>query len=741
MKLLFSFLLLLFFKISFSQTLIEGRVSDNKKRAVVAATINIKGSYDGTISDSSGYYSFETLETGKHTVVVSSVGFTAVEMEVDISGKKMLLNVILKETLNELQAVVVNAGAFAAGDNKRASTVLNTLDILTVGGGNGDITTAVKTLPGAQQVGETEGLFVRGGEGFETKQFIDGTMVDHPYFSGSPNVATRGRFNPALFKETVFSAGGYSALYGQALSSALILETVDMPDKTEASVGVSPLFVSAGYQNVNRKKNFSWGVHYTYTNVKLYFDIVKQSQEYFRPPEFHNLESNFRWRTRNGIVKFYSLLGKSNLGVKRADIDSLDLRNVFEIENTNWYNNLSWRENWGNGWKTTLGFGFSYNNDNIKGSLENALGNKVILTGLPWEAKHFSFKKNETLLQIKPVVEKKLDALNVIRFGAELWASYDKPVFNDSAYQLNDQLTAAFAESDIYLSNDVAVKMGARYEYSSLLKEGNISPRLALAWQLNKSSQLSAAYGTFYQKPENKYLYYQPTIDYLRSAHYILNYQRKMAGRLGRIEAFYKQYSQLIKFNGTNHFSNYGDGYAHGVELFWRDKKSIRNFDYWISYSYLNTERNYLNFPDAMTPNFAAAHTVSVVLKRFFLPIKTGVNITYSYATGRPYYDIRNNATTTNYYINDEGRTTPFSNLGISLNYVPSAGNPNAKRFLVVVASVTNVLGYDQIYNYQYSFNGKYKEAIRPPAPRFFFLGVFINWGIDRTQETIDANL
>lgn len=741
MKQLFTLLTLLVFKVSLSQTTIDGKISDNKGRPVIAASVNIKGSYDGTISDSSGNYSFETFETGKQIIVVTSVGYNTVETEVVIANKRTTVNVILKEKRNELQAVVVTAGAFAAGDGKRASTVLNTLDILTVGGGNADITTAVKTLPGAQQVGESEGLFVRGGEGYETKQFIDGTMVDHPYFSGSPNVATRGRFNPALFRETVFAAGGYSALYGQALSSALILETVDMPEKTEASIGVSPLFLSAGYQSVSRKKNFSWGMHYAYTNVKLYFELVKQRQEYFQSPEFHNLETNFRWRTKNGIIKFYSLLGKSKLGVKDSDIDSLDLKNVFAIENFNWYNNISWRENWGGGWKTSLGLGFSYNSDRMCGALETPQGNKVLLPGMPWESKNFTLNKTETLVQIKPVIEKKLDALNVFRLGGELWIASDKPVFNDSAYPLRDHLAAAFAETDIYLNNDVALKIGGRYEYSSLLKKGNVAPRVALAWQFNKVHQLSAAYGIFYQKPENKYLYFRQPLGFMKSTHYILNYQRKLAGRIARIEAFYKQYNHLIRQTNFTGYNNGGDGYAQGVELFWRDKKSVRNFDYWISYSYLDTKRDYLNFPYSIHPNFAAAHTLSVVLKRFFLPIKTGFNFTYSFATGRPYYDIRYNTATAQYDIADEGRTTPFSNLGFSLNYVPSAGNPKAKTFLVLVASVSNVLGHDQVYNYQYSYNGKYREPIKPPAPRFFFIGLFVNWGIDRTQEIIDSNL
>ena len=57
--------------------------------------------------------------------------------------------------------------------------VLDPIDIVTTASANGDITGALKTLPGAQQVGESEGLFVRGGTATETKTFIDGTLVNN----------------------------------------------------------------------------------------------------------------------------------------------------------------------------------------------------------------------------------------------------------------------------------------------------------------------------------------------------------------------------------------------------------------------------------------------------------------------------------------------------------------------------------------------------------------------------------
>ena len=56
---------------------------------------------------------------------------------------------------------------------------------------------------------------------------------------------TLGRFSPFLFKGTMFSTGGYSAEYGQALSSALVLNTSDVEGSTVTGISVSSVFVGA----------------------------------------------------------------------------------------------------------------------------------------------------------------------------------------------------------------------------------------------------------------------------------------------------------------------------------------------------------------------------------------------------------------------------------------------------------------------------------------------------------------
>ena len=97
---------------------------------------------------------------------------------------------------------------------------------------------ALSTLPGTQKIGETEGLFVRGGSASETKTVIDEMVVENPFFSSVPDIPSRGRFSPMLFKGTFFSTGGYSAQYGQALSSVLVLKTQDLAPKTQTAISL-----------------------------------------------------------------------------------------------------------------------------------------------------------------------------------------------------------------------------------------------------------------------------------------------------------------------------------------------------------------------------------------------------------------------------------------------------------------------------------------------------------------------
>jgi len=730
-----------------AQVTIKGVIKDNKAKPVSGVSISIKDSYDGGTSDSTGKYSFNTTEKGEQLLVISSIGYKTIEQKVNLATVVVTIDVTIKEEISELTAVILSAGTFEASDRKKAAAVLDPIDIVTTASANGDITGALKTLPGAQQIGESEGLFVRGGTAAETKTFIDGTLVNNFFFSSVPNIAQFGRFSPFLFKGTVFSTGGYSALYGQALSSALILESIDLPEQSSANLGITVLSGSAGYQNLAKDKKSSWGFSYSYTDLSLAFAIIKQRQDFSKVPTTHNLDANFRIKTsKTGILKYYGYFSSNKLAFTTNSIDSLGYLDKFAIGNKNSYHNLSWKENLGKGWKINTGISYSNNKDDVNSNMQNQSKQDVLLGNL--EFKKFGVDTKGGYFNAKAVLEKRLKGLSAIRFGTEYNYGNDKSIYQAYNGQrfldtIKGYINAVFAEADVYATNALAVKGGFRIEYSSLLNKTNIAPRFSVAYKLGKGSQASVAYGIFYQDPERRYLPSSVALNFMKATHYIIQYQKVANGQSFRTEIFYKKYDNLVKTGIVNFrngaINNNGFGDAKGIEFFWRDKKTIKDLDYWISYSYLDTKRDFLNFPFAIAPNFAAKHTSSVVVKRFVQKIKTNVNFAYNYASGRPYYNIGIDGN--NNKFTDRGTIPDFHNVSFSLNYLPAIGKKNAKSFPVYVFQVSNVFNIKQTYGYNYSYNGYRKEAITPTSRVFVFIGAFISFGVDRSDEVINSAL
>jgi outer membrane cobalamin receptor len=235
------------------------------------------------------------------------------------------------------------------------------------------------------------------------------------------------------------------------------------------------------------------------------------------------------------------------------------------------------------------------------------------------------------------------------------------------------------------------------------------------------------AWGKFRQTAKNEWLKLNTSLQGEKADHYILNYQRIENNKTFRVETYYKKYDDLVKVeNGV--VTNNGSGYAKGVELFWRDNESVNNLDYWISYSFLDTKRDYLNFPGKATPGFASKHNFSVVGKYFVVKLKSQLSSTFSYTSGRPY----NNPNET---VFNGSKTPSYQDLSFTWSYLP-------KPYLIVFFSCTNVLGRDNVFGYEYGSTlneqGMYNSrAIRQPAPRFVFLGIFLTLSKDKSVNQL----
>lgn len=694
-----------------AQTTLTGRVQDATGQPVIGANIYLKGLYDGATSEGEGSFKFSTKQTGEQVLVASFMGFTTLEKTINLNQPVAPLTLTLKADHKQLQAVTISAGAFEASDEKR-SALLKPLDIVTTAGATADIMGAINTLPGTQKVGEEGKLFVRGGDSYETKTFIDGLPVANPYSATVPDVPSRGRFSPFLFSGMAFSSGGYSAEYGQALSSALLLKSQDLPEQSQT--GISILSVGGSLSRTKRWENTSLALTADYTNLAPYMSLVPQSRSWIHAPESKNGSVVFRQKTsKTGMFKLYGTYTSSKLGVWQQDLDQPEQPWKVNLQNQNLFLNSTYQENFKENWTLQTGMTFTHTQENIDlsekhvSSDENTWNGKAVLI---YDAGRSVTVKTGVEGQLKGFDQKYQEAPTAaIRHGL-----------------VDEQYVATFAEADVYLGTKLVARPGVRWEHSGVLNQSALSPRLALAYQTGKDTQVSFAYGHFYQTPENNYLKYRQPLTFERATHYILNYQRSFDKRTLRVEGYYKQYQHLVRYNTEDvnkatEFNNAGNGYARGIELFFRDQQTVKGGVYWVSYSFLDSKRLYKHYPVAAQPGFASTHNLSVVYKQMINPIKTYLGTTFSYTSGRPY----NNP---NEELFQNGRTKSYLDLSLNASYLTNIKS----HYTIVYLSCTNLLGFNNVFGYRYASapdaNGHYaSQPVLPGAKRSVVVALLIS--------------
>ena len=698
-----------------AQKTINGTIFNMKNIPIAGANIYIEGTYDGSTTNEKGGFSFTTTETGTQTLIVSYLSYETFTMVGDVSYMKDLV-VKLREDVNTLDAVVLSAGAFSAGDNSKVN-VLKPLDVVTTASALGDFIGALQTLPGTTTVAEDGRLFVRGGDANETQIFIDGIRVFTPYTPTTNNTPTRGRYSPFLFDGITFSTGGYSAEFGQALSSVLLLNTIDEPDQEKIDIGI--MSVGATLGNTQKWKNSSLSVNASYINLAPYNAIFSNRNNWIKPYETASGEAVFRKKTDRGLFKLYGAFDATNFELTQEDINN-SAGVHFKLNNNNVYVNGSYQGALNDTW--TLFGGVSYT---------HAKNNLNIIES--------TIKDTENSIHTKLKFKNRMSNRLKLYFGAEYFATdfkenYSDNTISDAKYGYHNNIAAAFAEADVFISKKLAFKSGLRGEYSELFKDFTLAPRLSLAYKTSGKSQVSLAYGNFYQNPSSHILKFNQALKAQNTSHYIFNYQYNADRRLFRAEGYYKKYDNLVKYDSEfasfdSHYNNEGTGFAKGIDFFWRDSKSIKNFDYWLSYSLLDTKRDYNNYLAKSQPNFANTHNLSVVGKYWIDDWRSQIGFSYAFASGRTYTNPNESG-----FLNN--KTKPYNSLSINWAYLISPQK-------ILYASVNNVLGFKNINGYQYAntpdLNGYFnRRALQPAADQFFFVGFFWTISDDKKSNQLD---
>jgi hypothetical protein len=690
--------------LAFSQTTIKGTVVSTKGETIIGANVVLEGTYDGASTDTLGKFQFLTTEKGEKRLIVTFIGSDTLKTTVLLRGSETLdLNLKIKEKYNELNEVTISAGVFEASDIKKA-VVLKSVDVAMTAGAAADITGAMNTLPGTTRNTETGQLLVRGGAAYETRTIIDGMYVQNPYNSSTANLPGRNRFSPFMFKGTMFSSGGYSAEYGQAMSSALILNTKDVEGQN--TTGIQIMSVGGGLSKQKVWKNASLNGSATYNNLSPYFKLMKQKFDFIHAPENANADLSFKIKTsETGIFKIYATASSNGFTINTPISTDENVKMPLILRGQNVYVNTSFRDVVFKNWTLFVGGAYTWNKDKIH--------------------QDFDLNTTEQSAQTRLTMTRHFNEHLKLKVGGEyLYDNFNEQYTVNQVFKTKhvDNYAAAFAETDLTITPNWLARLGVRAENSSLLNKANIAPRLSTAYILSKGEQVALSFGQFYQTPEQTVMRRTTALDFEKANHYIATYEKIGKGYVFRMEGYYKTYQNLVKTT-TDVPNNDGHGYARGIDFFFKDSKTIKNGDYYVSYSYLDTKRDYRNFPTLATPVFAPKHNFNVVYKHWLNDIHTMIGATYSFQSGRPF----NDPNTTEF---NGGRTPQYHDLSFNMAYITNVkGN-----FTVVYASVSNILGFNQVSGYHFSnrpnSEGRFESsAITPPAKRFIVVGVLTTIG------------
>lgn len=700
---------------AFAQATIQGKILDEKGLPLPGANIQIKGSFDGATSEADGSFQFESESLGAQMLLFKFLGFKTQELVITLSsGTNEVSPIKLVEEITEMNSVTISAGAMEASDASK-SVILKPLDIVTTPSAMGDIMGAFQTLPGTSTVGNDGRLFVRGGDASEVGIYIDGMRVGNAYGTTAGNVPTRTRFNPNLFKGTFFSTGGYSAEYGQALSSALALNTKDLSVRSQGDLSL--MTIGGGYSHTLANENQSITASANYFNLGPYQGLIKQEIDFDSAPHGWDVEVAVQKKTgKNGLLKIMARTESGGMSLWQP-LPGTDKKVLIDLKNDYSYAQANWRTALKNDWTVYTGISYSKNFDNI------AYDSLII-------------ERKSELAHLKGTAIKDFSDRLSAKFGVEhfIHPYSEKLVEEDWKRDYDDRETYLFTEWDFYLNKDLVFRGGLRAGTSLVSSQKWVDPRLSVAYQLGDKGQLSFAAGSFHQLPIENLRVLNTRLQSAESNHLIFNYLFSKNGFTFRAETFYKSYDQLVTYEGLPEspkaLATNGTGFAKGIDFFFRDRETFRNTDYWITYSFVDSKRSFNQYQTQVQPSFAPKYNISAVVKHFIPSLKSQIGASFAVNDGYTY----TNPNVDNSHMN--AKTKSFQNLSISWSYLPK---PN----LIIHLACSNVLGRENVFGYTFSpqtnSQGVFESIPQGQvAPRFLFLGVFLTLSKDKSANNLN---
>lgn len=631
---------------------LSGTVVDAEGNPVELASVACLSQAKVTMTDLKGKFSIVLQSADSVVVRFSMVGYK--------SRRRVLRNPRGRQTLRIVLSPMESLDEVVVTERRRQLTQSEQLDIKDTRNSPSTTGNAVEELiqqqAGVSSHNEMSSQYnVRGGSFDENAVYINNVEVYRPFLVRSGQQEGLSVINPDMVGSIAFSTGGFSAKYGDKMSSALDI-TYRQPTRTETTASVSLLGASAYIGTQGKKFSMSHGLRYK-TN-KYLVGTLDTDGEYkpdfldyqtficFRPNQHWSVdfignisENHYTFLPTNRETSFGTLTDVKSFKVYfdgqekdifRTFFGALDItrrfgkrtalslvasafytkeQETYDIQGQYWLDDVSNNENIGVG--TYMEHARNYltgHVENLKLMLKHKTNKHDVEAAV--SIKFEKVKENSTEYEMRdssgysiPHSADRLDLIYSLRSQNEI-DSHRLEGYLADTYKF-----ATGSERQSFFT----LNYGLRFNHWSFNGETTLSPRasLAIVPAFNQDVTFRFATGVYYQAPFYKELRDTSTVNgrtivtlnenikSQQSIHFVaaFDYRFKMLSRPFKLttEAYYKRFHNLIPYNVNNvKVTYYGENLCNGYATgidFKLYGEFVPGTDSWLTFSLMKTRQ------------------------------------------------------------------------------------------------------------------------------------------------------
>ncbi len=642
---------------------IAGVVVDAKTQEPLPA-VNIQvveQSGFGTVTDASGTFTMKGIQVGTYSLKASLIGYESfiITNIVVSTGRSTKVSIKLSEQAVEVGGVTVNASYFSH-NNEISPLSVNNYDRAEVKrqpGSVQDVQRVVQNLPGvASSNDNVNELIVRGGAPSENLTVMESMEI--PSINHYPNeYNSSGPINMVnidLVDDVQFSAGGFPVQYGDKMSSVMDI-TIREGDR-EKGFASNTGFNMAGVGTLMEGRLADGKGSWIFSARQSFLEIIDKligmsALSLTAIPKYWDTQTKFVYDlSPTQKLTFNGIYGDSRIYIKgdpkekninhRGDTISSSLQN-FDVRNKQYAAGISLKSLWGKeGYSnlTLYAVGNQYNLDVVENftqriydqsgnvSSYDVLNTRNVLNSHNDEA--FYALKYEMFYQIHPQHE--------LMMGAQIqtanhWLGLTTFQGDTIYYDINNNKIPDPGEVRISPSGNIPIgikfgdasksyayvsdkysilprlnlTLGLRYDYFTYSKQGQVSPRGSIAYELLPTTTLSLAAGDYWQTQafpsysDTRNIGYNKLLPDARAQHVVLGLQHILDdGVKMSFETYYKKFSNilvekqfiysLVDSLWRDSLMAVGHRHSYGIE-FLLQKKQVTNYYGTISISLSKT--------------------------------------------------------------------------------------------------------------------------------------------------------